>query len=415
MKHFSLAGCLNGLHYLHAQARIHRDIKAGNILLTDVGDIKLADFGSAAIASPANSFVGTPYWMAPEVILAMDEGQYEGKVDVWSLGITCIELAERKPPYFNMNAMSALYHIAQNESPGLADPAWSDVFRHFVDACLQKNPAERPTSERLTQHQFVARVPARTVLLDLIARTKNAVRDLDNLNYRKMKKILMNEMIETESNLGTERDDDDVSSIQDGEGGEGSSKSNSITSEHSLQSQGTGITSSAGSSTNSLPVAGGAEGGLDHHGHSPLQYALHNSHNTNRGKHAGSQSSSQTSSRKPQLAPVSPNFNPDEATIDPKNFATIRTTSIVQRQQKEHLQVEKKTYVVASRNIFLRKWQFNSHVQLVRRRCTSRCPATRGCAATTRLPWLSSRRPAGDLRSCRSVILAFNNILSDIL
>ena len=94
MKHFSLAGCLNGLHYLHAQARIHRDIKAGNILLTDVGDIKLADFGSAAIASPANSFVGTPYWMAPEVILAMDEGQYEGKVDVWSLGITCIELAE---------------------------------------------------------------------------------------------------------------------------------------------------------------------------------------------------------------------------------------------------------------------------------------------------------------------------------
>ena len=156
------SGVLNGLHYLHSQLRIHRDIKAGNILLTDTGDIKLADFGSAAIASPANSFVGTPYWMAPEVILAMDEGQYDGKVDVWSLGITCIELAERKPPYFNMNAMSALYHIAQvrdgnrspgteiiisqNESPSLADPAWSDVFRHFVDACLQKNPLERPNS-----------------------------------------------------------------------------------------------------------------------------------------------------------------------------------------------------------------------------------------------------------------------------
>jgi len=329
------AGCLNGLHYLHAQARIHRDIKAGNILLTDTGDIKLADFGSAAIASPANSFVGTPYWMAPEVILAMDEGQYDGKVDVWSLGITCIELAERKPPYFNMNAMSALYHIAQNESPGLADPAWSDVFRHFVDACLQKNPLERPNSERLTQHQFVARVPARTVLLDLIARTKNAVRDLDNLNYRKMKKILMNEMIETESNLGTERDDDDASSIQDGEGGEGSSKSNSITSEHSLQSQGTGVTSSAGSSTSSLPVGGGAEGGLEgglHH--SPLQYALHNSHST-RSKHP-----QHTQPRPLGLKPVSPNFNPDEATIDPKNFATIRTTSIVQRQQKEHLQEE---------------------------------------------------------------------------
>lgn len=71
----------------------------------------------------------------------MDEGQYDGKVDVWSLGITCIELAERKPPYFNMNAMSALYHIAQNESPTLSKPewaeVWSDVFKHFVEACLQ--------------------------------------------------------------------------------------------------------------------------------------------------------------------------------------------------------------------------------------------------------------------------------------
>lgn len=112
-------GVLRGLSYLHSLGRIHRDIKAGNILLTEQGVVKLADFGSAAIKCPANSFVGTPYWMAPEVILAMDEGQYDGKVDVWSLGITCIELAERKPPYFNMNAMSALYHIAQNDAPTL--------------------------------------------------------------------------------------------------------------------------------------------------------------------------------------------------------------------------------------------------------------------------------------------------------
>jgi serine/threonine protein kinase len=85
-------GVLRGLHYLHSLGRIHRDVKAGNILLTENGTVKLADFGSASVKCPANSFVGTPYWMAPEVILAMDEGQYDGKVDVWSLGITCIEL-----------------------------------------------------------------------------------------------------------------------------------------------------------------------------------------------------------------------------------------------------------------------------------------------------------------------------------
>ena len=108
-----------------------------------------ADFGSASIISPANSFVGTPYWMAPEVILAMDEGQYDGKVDVWSLGITCIELSERKPPYFNMNAMSALYHIAQNDSPKLNGAEWSTQYQHFVELCLQKSPTDRPTSARL--------------------------------------------------------------------------------------------------------------------------------------------------------------------------------------------------------------------------------------------------------------------------
>lgn len=120
------------------------------------------------MGSPANSFVGTPYWMAPEVILAMDEGQYDGKVDVWSLGITCIELAERKPPYFNLNAMSALYHIAQNESPTLNQNYghghsghhnnsghqrdvvdWSEAFRNFVASCLRKLPSERPTSSAM--------------------------------------------------------------------------------------------------------------------------------------------------------------------------------------------------------------------------------------------------------------------------
>uniref|UniRef100_A0A672SXE5 non-specific serine/threonine protein kinase n=1 Tax=Sinocyclocheilus grahami TaxID=75366 RepID=A0A672SXE5_SINGR len=186
-------GALQGLAYLHSHIMIHRDIKAGNILLTEPGQVKLADFGSASIASPANSFVGTPYWMAPEVILAMDEGQYDGKVDIWSLGITCIELAERKPPLFNMNAMSALYHIAQNESPALQSSEWTDYFRNFVDSCLQKLPQDRPNSEELLKHAFVQRERPQSVLIDLIQRTKDAVRELDNLQYRKMKKILFQE------------------------------------------------------------------------------------------------------------------------------------------------------------------------------------------------------------------------------
>ncbi|ELK37422.1 PREDICTED: serine/threonine-protein kinase TAO3 [Myotis davidii] len=186
-------GALQGLAYLHSHALIHRDIKAGNILLTEPGQVKLADFGSASMASPANSFVGTPYWMAPEVILAMDEGQYDGKVDIWSLGITCIELAERKPPLFNMNAMSALYHIAQNDSPTLQSNEWTDSFRRFVDYCLQKIPQDRPTSAELLRHDFVRRDRPLRVLIDLIQRTKDAVRELDNLQYRKMKKILFQE------------------------------------------------------------------------------------------------------------------------------------------------------------------------------------------------------------------------------
>ncbi|XP_075034640.1 serine/threonine-protein kinase TAO3 isoform X2 [Mixophyes fleayi] len=201
-------GALQGLAYLHSHNMIHRDIKAGNILLTEPGQVKLADFGSASITSPANSFVGTPYWMAPEVILAMDEGQYEGMVDIWSLGITCIELAERKPPLFNMNAMSALYHIAQNESPTLQSNEWTDSFRGFVDYCLQKIPQERPTSEELLQHDFVRRERPTRVLIDLIQRTKDAVRELDNLQYRKMKKILFQESRNGPLNESQEDDED---------------------------------------------------------------------------------------------------------------------------------------------------------------------------------------------------------------
>uniref|UniRef100_A0A672YMM6 Serine/threonine-protein kinase TAO3 n=1 Tax=Sphaeramia orbicularis TaxID=375764 RepID=A0A672YMM6_9TELE len=235
-------GALLGLAYLHSHNMIHRDIKAGNILLTELGQVKLADFGSASIASPANSFVGTPYWMAPEVILAMDEGQYEGKVDIWSLGITCIELAERKPPLFNMNAMSALYHIAQNDSPTLQSNEWSDPFRSFVDYCLLKIPQDRPSSGELLRHDFVRRERSPRILIDLIQRTKDAVRELDNLQYRKMKKILYQEKHNGPMGESQEEEEDSEAA---------SCKMNSLGSNHSIPSTSVS-TGSQSSSVNSM-------------------------------------------------------------------------------------------------------------------------------------------------------------------
>uniref|UniRef100_A0A4W6FMQ1 non-specific serine/threonine protein kinase n=1 Tax=Lates calcarifer TaxID=8187 RepID=A0A4W6FMQ1_LATCA len=241
-------GALQGLAYLHSHNMIHRDVKAGNILLTEPGQVKLADFGSASIASPANSFVGTPYWMAPEVILAMDEGQYDGKVDVWSLGITCIELAERKPPLFNMNAMSALYHIAQNESPTLQSSEWTDYFRNFIDSCLQKIPQDRPHSDDMLGHAFLQRERPDSVLMDLIQRTKDAVRELDNLQYRKMKKILLQEA----HNGPTAETQDGDEELEPGGGRTGTV--NSVGSNQSIPSMSISA-SSQSSSVNSLNEA----------------------------------------------------------------------------------------------------------------------------------------------------------------
>uniref|UniRef100_A0A8C9WAT1 non-specific serine/threonine protein kinase n=1 Tax=Scleropages formosus TaxID=113540 RepID=A0A8C9WAT1_SCLFO len=323
-------GALQGLAYLHSHNMIHRDVKAGNILLTEPGQVKLGDFGSASIVSPANSFVGTPYWMAPEVILAMDEGQYDGKVDVWSLGITCIELAERKPPLFNMNAMSALYHIAQNESPVLQSNHWSDFFRNFVDSCLQKIPQDRPTSDVLLKHRFLCRERPVSVVLDLIARTKDAVRELDNLQYRKMKKILFQETHNGPTTEGGEEEEVGLPYMLR------TGTINSMESSHSVPSMSISA-SSQSSSVNSL-----ADGSDDSGEMAMMQ----------EGEHTVTSNSSvihlPPGHENIYDDPYQPELDaPQQASSGARrrayyrnrdHFATIRTASLVTRQIQEHEQ-----------------------------------------------------------------------------
>ncbi|XP_033827931.1 serine/threonine-protein kinase TAO3 isoform X1 [Periophthalmus magnuspinnatus] len=319
-------GALLGLAYLHSHNMIHRDIKAGNILLTELGQVKLADFGSASIASPANSFVGTPYWMAPEVILAMDEGQYEGKVDIWSLGITCIELAERKPPLFNMNAMSALYHIAQNDSPTLQSNEWSDHFRSFVDYCLLKIPQDRPSSGELLRHDFVRRERPPRILLDLIQRTKDAVRELDNLQYRKMKKILYQEKHNGPMGESQEEEEDSEAA---------SCKMNSLGSNHSIPSTSVS-TGSQSSSVNSMQEVLDdtcSEMTLMH----PQDYNLDSSPHHKKDHQYWDDGIHRD--HRPELRPVSSDKSSQAQNYKNQGrFATIKSASLVTKQIHEHEQ-----------------------------------------------------------------------------
>uniref|UniRef100_A0A8C1A456 Serine/threonine-protein kinase TAO3 n=2 Tax=Cyprinus carpio TaxID=7962 RepID=A0A8C1A456_CYPCA len=323
-------GALLGLAYLHSHNMIHRDVKAGNILLTEPGQVKLADFGSASIASPANSFVGTPYWMAPEVILAMDEGQYEGKVDIWSLGITCIELAERKPPLFNMNAMSALYHIAQNDSPTLQSNEWSDAFRSFVDYCLLKLPQDRPSSAELLRHEFVRRERPLRVLIDLIQRTKDAVRELDNLQYRKMKKILYQE--KHNGPMGESQEEEEVGTEAKGSL-DTCCKMNSLGSNHSIPSTSVS-TGSQNSSVNSLQeVQDDSCSELHHDYDSTLESSTHH-----KKDHQFIRDDLPHRDQRSDLRPSSSERAQAHNYKNHERFTTIKSASLVTRQIHEHEQ-----------------------------------------------------------------------------
>ncbi|XP_061692135.1 mitogen-activated protein kinase kinase kinase kinase 3 isoform X3 [Syngnathoides biaculeatus] len=177
---------LQGLYYLHNKGKMHRDIKGANILLTDNGYVKLADFGVSAqitaTLAKRKSFIGTPYWMAPEVAAVERKGGYNQLCDIWAVGITAIELAELQPPMFDLHPMRALFLMTKSnfQPPKLKDKVkWTDNFHHFVKVALTKNPKKRPTAEKLLQHPFVSQPLSRTLAKELLDRAKNP----DHNNY----------------------------------------------------------------------------------------------------------------------------------------------------------------------------------------------------------------------------------------
>ncbi|KAF1400350.1 Serine/threonine-protein kinase 10, partial [Spheniscus humboldti] len=173
---------LEALHYLHSKKIIHRDLKAGNVLLTQDGNIKLADFGVSAknmkTLQKRDSFIGTPYWMAPEVVMCetMKDTPYDYKADIWSLGITLIEMAQIEPPHHELNPMRVLLKIAKSDPPTLSCPSkWSLEFRDFLKTALDKNPETRPSAAQLLEHPFVSKVTSNRALRELVAEAKAEV------------------------------------------------------------------------------------------------------------------------------------------------------------------------------------------------------------------------------------------------
>lgn len=272
------ASIVLGLEYLHGVANVcHRDIKCGNVLLTQDGHVKLADFGvSAELTNTLNkrkTVVGSPYWMAPEVIR---ESHYDGRADVWSLGITTIEMAEGAPPHSNLHPLRAIFVIPTKPAPTLADPDnWSPEMLDFVRCCCQKDPNQRHDSALLSAHPFVKQ--------EVIALRQMHTGEVSTANadarskYRRMAAASKRAPGLLALRRVMERMMRDGESERSGKGKEGESGSLSATNEKKLTaSSGVNLGSQPGSvdmsdvgtlqmkvtSANQRTVSGGTDGGL---------------------------------------------------------------------------------------------------------------------------------------------------------